>query len=210
MTLKNQVLSYIANFPGATDTEMEKYFDKLHQTINQTCRALEKEGLLIRRKNPAKGNLIGNYPASQFFPDTSKENPVLSKNFSLTSTQELSLQEEDIKHILADYLEENGWSARVAWGHSHGIDIDAHRENKRWIIEVKGPGSRQPMRVNYFVSILGEMLQRMNDPNARYTIAFPDIPQYRGLWDRLPQLAKDRTGIDMLLVHTDGTIEFLK
>lgn len=63
------------------------------------------------------------------------------------------------------------------------------------------------MRVNYFLAILGETLQRMDDPAARHSIAFPDRQQYRRLWDRLPALAKRRTGITMLLVAEDGSIE---
>lgn len=207
MTLKEQIMQYIIRFPGATDGDMEKHFGKLHQAINQTCRSLEKEGQLARRKNPEKDNLIGNYPISQPQPHT-PDVPLISSH-SINATSESALQEETIKHILAKYLEQNGWTVQVAWGHSHGIDIDARKGPNRWIFEVKGPGSRQPMRVNYFISILGEMLQRMDDPAARYTIAFPDIPQYRGLWRRLPQLAKSRTGIDMLVVDINGHIEFL-
>lgn len=53
-------------------------------------------------------------------------------------------------------------------------------------------------------------LQRMDDPDARYSIAFPDMKQYRGLWERLPQLAKERTTIDMLLIDSKGNIEVYK
>ena len=74
------------------------------------------------------------------------------------------------------------------------------------MIEVKGPGSRPQMRVNYFLSMLGEILQRMDDPAARYSIALPDLLQYRGLWNRLPMLAKQRTGIDILFVDADGKV----
>jgi len=66
------------------------------------------------------------------------------------------------------------------------------------------------MRHNYFLGILGETLQRMDDKNVRYSIAFPDMPVYRGLWMRLPSLAKQRTGIDMLLVTEDGQVTVLK
>ena len=77
---------------------------------------------------------------------------------------------------------------------------------------VRGASTRpkQPMRVNYFIGILGETLQRMDDPDARYSIAFPDMRQYRGLWERLPQLAKERTTIDMLLIDSKGNIEVYK
>lgn len=72
--------------------------------------------------------------------------------------------------------------------------------------EVKGRGSRQAMRVNYFLAILGETLQRMTESNARYSIALPDLPQYQGLWSRLPTLAKERTQISVLFVSEDGTV----
>jgi len=47
----------------------------------------------------------------------------------------------------------------------------------------------------------------MDDAEARYSIAFPDLPQFRGLWRRFPRLAKERTGISALFVSTLGTVE---
>lgn len=79
--------------------------------------------------------------------------------------------------------------------------------DQRWIIEAKGCGSLNPMRVNYFLGILGELLQRMNDTDARYSIALPDITQYRRLWQRLPELAKSRTTISALFVGAGGSVE---
>ena len=86
------------------------------------------------------------------------------------------------------------------------MDVVANRGRKRWVIEVKGIGSRSAMRVNYFIGILGETLQRMEDPTARYSIALPDISQFRGLWERLPYLAKKRTGITALFVDAQGNV----
>lgn len=117
------------------------------------------------------------------------------------------LQEDDIKHTLANYLNHNGWKTQLAMGKVHGIDIDAYKGNDRWIIEVKGCGSRNAMRVNYFLTILGETLQRMTDPNAKYSIALPDMKQYRNLWSKLPRLAKERTGISVLFVNENNEIE---
>ena len=107
-------------------------------------------------------------------------------------------------------MKKDGWDPAVAWGNTRGIDIDARRHFERWIIEVKGPGSRQPMRVNYFISVLGETLQRMDDDCANYSIALPDLPQYRGLWERFPDLAKFRTKISAIFVSNDGTIEVVE
>lgn len=121
-----------------------------------------------------------------------------------------ALSEDEIKSVLNDWLMADGWQTEVAWGHRPGIDIKARKNDLRWVIEVKGPGSRPPMRVNYFLAILGETLQRMNDDQAQYSIALPDLPQYHGLWERLPRLAKERTGISMLFVNENKHIKHLK
>ena len=206
MTLKEQILIYIADHPGATDTDMEKAFNAVHQQVNYACRMLEKDGKLIRRK-PVAGGLIGNYPAPAEVSVGS--DAFANPNARMTATRQTEPvpEEEDIKQILTDKLTSEGWSVTTAWGHAPGVDIDARRGDERWLIEVKGPGSRPQMRVNYFLSMLGEVLQRMDDPNARYSIALPDMPQYHGLWERLPSLAKQRTGIDALFVNGDGEIQ---
>jgi hypothetical protein len=88
----------------------------------------------------------------------------------------------------------------VAWGKTRGADCVAIRGEDRWIIEAKGCWSRRAMRVNYFLAILAETLQRMDDPQTRYSIALPDLAQFRGLWQRPPDLAKERTSLTALFV----------
>lgn len=117
--------------------------------------------------------------------------------------------EEDIKKIINDKLIADGFVTEVAWGHQHGVDICAKRGDRQLLIEVKGPGSRPQMRVNYFLSILGEILQRMDTEDAEYYIALPDMEVYRNLWKRLPDLAKQRTQIQLMLVAADGSITII-
>jgi hypothetical protein len=118
------------------------------------------------------------------------------------------LQEDRVKEIIEQHLRRTGWSAKVAMGHEHGIDIEAFSASgERWIIEAKGCGSLNPMRVNYFLMILGELMQRMNDPKAKYSIALPDLPQFRRLWQRLPDLAKTRLAATCLFVTHAGSVE---
>lgn len=95
----------------------------------------------------------------------------------------------------------------IAWGRARGVNVDAIRNGKRWLIEVKGEGSLNAMRVNYFLSMRGELLQRMDDPAAHYSIAVPDLKQFRNLWSRLPALGKQRTMITALFVAGDGGVE---
>ena len=49
-------------------------------------------------------------------------------------------------------------------------------------------------------------MQRMSDPCARYALALPDHPQYRGLVDRLPSLARERMLVDVFFVDSDGVV----
>lgn len=116
------------------------------------------------------------------------------------------LSEDAVKGLLEAYLSQDGWDCSIRWGREPGIDIEARRGHERWVIEVKGQGSLNPMRVNYFLGVLGETLQRMSDDEARYSIALPDIGQFRRLWGRLPQLAKRRTGITALFVQPGGRV----
>jgi hypothetical protein len=118
----------------------------------------------------------------------------------------MMLTEDDLKQKLQVWLEAAGWRVQVFWGRERGIDIEAQRDGHRWVIEAKGCGSLNAMRVNYFLAILGELLQRMNDPKACYSLALPDLKQFRGLWRRLPGLAKSRTTITALFVTPSGEV----
>lgn len=198
MTLRDQILNYLSTHPGATDTEMEKAFNVVHQQVNYACRMMEREGLLLRQKTD---RFIGNYLTGTVPSATTSTTPSAE-----AKREREPLDEEAIKRVLTDKLAAEGWTVSTAWSHAPGVDIDAKRGNDHWMIEVKGPGSRPQMRVNYFLSILGELLQRMDDPATRYSIALPDLPQYRSLWERLPTLAKQRTGIDILFVDADGKV----
>lgn len=196
--LVDEIVMAITENPGLTDRDLTNTLrgsSAGQQPINQAARLLERKGVLVRMRRPDA--LIGNYPSqvgAGIAAPVSKPTGVIRKH------DVDALSEDEIKEVVESWLKADGWETKVAWGKAQGIDIDARRGLERWIIEVKGPGSRQPMRVNYFISILGETLQRMSDPTARYSIAFPDLPQYRNLWSRLPDLAKSRTGISIIFV----------
>ena len=118
------------------------------------------------------------------------------------------LKEDEVKQFIAKYYEAQGYEIKVAWGHSRGADIIATKDSKTIIIEVKGCGSRTQMQGNYFQSILGEILQRMENEHCQYYIALPKMKRYQDLWCKLPNLAKDRTKVGLILVDNLGTLEF--
>jgi hypothetical protein len=200
-TLKERIADLVASSPGLTDRELTDHLigrSAGQQAVNQAARSLEATGHLLRRDR--SDGKIGNYPSGV----TRAEGEVAMEQ---RADPLEGLSEDDVKRGVEAWLRAAGWEVKVKWGRDRGIDIEAARGNARWIIEAKGCGSRDQMRVNYFLSMLGELLQRMEDPIARYSIALPDMKQFRGLWARLPNLAKSRTTISALFVDATGRVD---
>jgi hypothetical protein len=201
-TLSQQILDLLKLHPGLTDREIT---DSLRgksapqQPINSTARSMAEKGLLQRSKR--LDGKIGNYLTSNP-PQLPRIMPP-----PLPGQQSGGLQEDDIKKALEAWLYRLGWHTTIAWGKELGADIIATQGSSRWIIEVKGIGSLNAMRVNYILGILGEILQRMDDPDAKYSIALPDISQFRNLWEKLPLLTKQRTGISALFIDAQGEVK---
>jgi hypothetical protein len=201
-SLLDKIIREIAARPGITDRWLaETIFGQgaPQQRVNSECRLLESRKKIVRRKRD--DGLIGNFPIDDdvLVPLAVVAAPAIKPP--------LNLSEDRVKKFLEMWLVDRGWSVAIAWERARGVDIDAISNGQRWLIEVKGEGSLQAMRVNYFLSMLGELLQRMDDPVARYSIAVPDLKQFRNLWSRLPILAKQRTTITALFVAGDGGVE---
>jgi hypothetical protein len=116
------------------------------------------------------------------------------------------LSESRIKQILEIFLISHGWEVDINWGDNTGMDIEAINGKERWIIEVATCQAKNPAPDYSFVSILGEILQRMDDPQCKYSIALPDIQPFRRLWKRFPHTAAMRTGITALFINTSGMV----
>ena len=133
MTVKEEIIEAVTQFPGMTDTELEKRYGRSHQTINIACRDLVAKGLLTRQSNPNKNGNLGNYPTGK-----APETPVATQPIVING-----LDEDAVKAHLKKWLEGQGWSVNVAWGKNHGVDLKAVKGGECWLIEAKGPGSRQ-------------------------------------------------------------------
>ncbi|MEW6219088.1 MAG: hypothetical protein AB1634_06070 [Thermodesulfobacteriota bacterium] len=143
---------------------------------------------------------IGNFPSGQL--------PALPlQEIAEKQIKADGLTEDQVKKAVDRWLRPEGWETKVQPGRERGIDIEAHRGGQRWIIEAKGSGSRPQMRVNYFLAVLGTILHRMDDPRARYSIALPDMPQFRRLWEGLPGLARARTTLSAIFVDQEGRVQ---
>lgn len=199
--LSAKIMKTLNEKEGLTDREITNLlFDRTaaQQPVNSECRKLAAKGVIKRVPRNSDG-LIGNYMGNKTELAVCTDSETQPKSFDAGT-------EDYVKAKIKAWLEQAGWNVEVRWGKKHGIDILAEKNKAKWIIEAKGIGSYQPMRVNFFLGALAELLQRMAEPNALYSIALPDHPQYRALWGRLPGLAKERTTISALFVSDSGSI----
>lgn len=185
-TIGERILAAIRHAP-LDDDQLARLLGVSHrQAINQTARRLEAQGKLHRYPGP-DGKIV-----NALATDTTTPPPP-------TPPQPISaglLTEDEVKSAVKDHLEAEGFTVQVAWGRERGVDLDArHHDGRRWLIEAKGEVAAGPQQVNYFLSALAELIQRMEDPDATYALALPDNHQYRGLVERLPDLAKQRLGL---------------
>ena len=205
VTLKQRILQELTR--GQTRGQQELDDDQLasrlgvvRQAVNQSCRQLHQQGL-IQRRTGASGKIVNSLRTET---DPVASAAALAEPQPPPTTSD-RITEDDVKHAISKYLEDHGFTVTVAWGRTRGIDIDASRGSDRLIIEAKAEVPNPPQQVNYFLNALGELVQRMNDPNARYGLALPDNRQYRGLVDRLPPLARARLGLNVYFVRRSGT-----
>jgi hypothetical protein len=117
------------------------------------------------------------------------------------------MPEKKMKYILEEFLASQGWVRENKEFDNHDIDLEVRRGEERWRIEIKSAFTLTHEIINSFVTVLGQILQRMDEQNYRYSIALPDTKPFRRLWERLPELVKARTGITALFVNEAGGVE---
>lgn len=134
--------------------------------------------------------------------------------------------EGNVVEALARHLESDGWSI-VAKADTHtkerGVDIHAIKKRLTLLVEAKGYPSkfyRNPERAAevkptnptnqaqqwYSHALLKAMRLQTKQPNAIVSLAFPDFPRYRTLFEETRQgLAKQQ--IAMLMVRENGEVD---
>ncbi len=199
-TTKERILDFLERNPGSTDSEIYKGLHLCcHQRANGAARELEQEGRVRRVK---EGGYIRNYLPGQERIGGSKDRATGIRK------PDQALGEDRVIEILREWLRRQGWILPTRADNRRGADIIAKKGGRKWVIEAKGAGSRSQARVNYFLIALGQILQRMSDEQqVSYSVAFPDIRQYRSLWERLPGEAKSRIGVSALFVSKGGIVD---
>jgi len=215
MTLVDEILHLLRLRPGGmTDAELARATGKVHQQINQYCRRMALNGLLVR---DSSGGVIVNR-----LPDT--QTPRTAPRPRPASTAEREWYwEGNVQAALARWLEGQGWTlvqVTDTASKQQGTDIVARRSGQRLHVEVKGFPSTtyaDPRRANevkrtqptlqvkhWFADALLKVLRlRELHPEDQVAMAFPEMPRYRSLLKEVATTLRTMR-IDVFLVDEDG------
>jgi len=115
------------------------------------------------------------------------------------------IAEDEVKAAMKSTLEGRGYEVHVKWGKKSGSDILAVIGGNRLVIEAKGEGSTRQMLGNYFLSALGEILQRMSEIGTEYGVALPAHSSYVELVLKLPKHVREALQLNFYFVRPTGT-----
>ena len=115
------------------------------------------------------------------------------------------IAEDEVKAAMKSTLEGRGYEVHVKWGKKSGSDILAVLGGNRLVIEAKGEGSTRQMLGNYFLSALGEILQRMSESGTEYGVALPAHSSYVELVLKLPKRVREALQLNFYFVRPTGT-----
>ena len=200
-SLAERILEAIRYAPLDDDALAQRLGVGHRQAVNQAARRLESQGRLRRLQGP-DGKIVNALTGM-----AAREAPVTAPTPVAQGRIDSGwITEDEVKEAVRAFLAGRGFDVAVAWGRVRGIDIDArHPDGRRYVIEAKAEvGTNGAQQVNYFLGMLGELVQRMDDPEASYGIAMPANRQYRGLVNRLPALARERLRLSVFWVSRKG------
>jgi len=81
------------------------------------------------------------------------------------------------------------------------------KTREKWVVEAKGETTSIGLD---FRTGLGQLLQRMDDPDVNYAIALPDIPQFNKQYKMLPTRVRQLLNLHILLVNVKGNVHVIK
>ena len=124
--------------------------------------------------------------------------------------ENLGITEEVVKDLVCRQLERDGYSVKKKLPREKGADIEGlSNQHGGVIVEAKGEASRPEMFYNFFLAALGQIVMRMSEENARYTVALPAHEKFVKLVRGVSQSARKKLNLEFWLVEAPGCIHIL-
>jgi hypothetical protein len=204
MRLRDEVIQVLeGHAEGMTDAELAERLGKLHQQINQRCRQLATEGLLVR--DSASGRIVNRLLRS--------DGVLSSQSAAPPTAVRVNPPVHPWPHEVAVQGALVGWLVRENWriirvadaeAQEQGTDVIADRDGVRLMVEVKGypgptyargpkAGEPKPMpstlQASHWLAtaLLRAMRMRGADQDSRIVIALPDATRYGALLSEIDQ-----------------------
>lgn len=193
MTVTEQVPAALRG-SGAelTDAEIARLVDKGHQHVNQTCRRLAEQGLIVR--DSSLGSITKRVATD---PPTRARSAMRPQSAPVAEDRS---REGNVQSRVVAYLAGTGWtivSVADTARRDHGIDVVAEQDGVQLMVGAKGwpsttyargkrAGQLKPTQPNlqathWFAEGLATLIRRGAEPNSRLALALPDMPRYRSL-----------------------------
>jgi MarR family len=219
MTVADHVLEALRdNGGGLTDAQLAARLGKRHQQINQACRTLADQGLLVRDSSHGSiTNRLATHPTQRANVQSTAPPPTepVDKDWAW---------EGNVQSGVVTQLAATGWriiAVADTARRQQGADIIAERDGTRLLVEVKGwpsttyargdragqPKPTQPtlQATHWFAEGLITLIRRGADLSTRLALALPDMPRYRTLLAEAGW-AIQRLEIIVYLVEADGAV----
>lgn len=108
--------------------------------------------------------------------------------------------ERFVQQAIESYFTEQGFVI----GKKGYADLVVERDDERWVIEAKG--ETQAVGLDFRTG-LGQLLQAMDEEDARYALAVPDTSAFRRQMEATPRRVRTLLGLHFLVVGEDGSVE---
>jgi hypothetical protein len=180
MVLADEIVQLLQQRPeGMSDGELSQATGTVHQRVNQCCRALANQGVLVREP---VGWVIHNRLTGQAAPVPRPREEATAREW---------FWEGNVQAALCAWLASEGWALVQVMNtetRQQGTDIEATRGGVRLHVEVKGypsEGASAPpsLRATHYYAgaLLKAVRLREEHPDDDVAMAFPDKPRYRTL-----------------------------
>lgn len=211
-TMKEKAHKEGKSFIEVNSKELHASVSPQHATMPTCCQAIYKlmldgDEILSR----PKGNTgFGSHLTVRFyvdqltdrermFPNKKRGRPAKSEEEKLAARKaKMKRNTEDLSNLIKSWLAEHGWE----YIENKEI-IEAHNENRRWVINVQGikRGRKQTLPVK-----LSEVIKQIDDTKTHYSLAFNDSLAYRRQWNEIPEAVKNSLNMSVILADKKGNI----
>ena len=194
--------------------DLHAIMSKEHATMPTCCQAMYKcmlEGDEILRSPKGKTG-FGSHLVVRFYVNEEGRAPYFeAKRRGRPPKSEIEQNKiryrfrkggNELPSLIKEWLEEKGWETI-----EHNRYIEAKKQERKWFIDIYQTtrGRKVPLP-----SKLTDMIKKMDDNDAYYSVALVDSPIYRKQWNEIPSVAKERLQVSVILADRMGHVLEMK